>query len=285
MFQTSDGWFERFENRIAFKKVVREKRFKRRMLNCKIRMVKKNNPELILKERTFIPLSKIYPDEPIECESYKIEKFTISESQLERVRLEHLLRGTSYMIYGLKSDYQYVRLLIKNLELEEYEVMMSDTPMEYRTNDHFIQNANGDVLIFGLGLGMIILPLLQCNDVNSITVVELFDDLIKCVEPVLKPYDLHDKLTIVQGDAMKYHEKVEKGKKFDCIYGDFWPTISDENYPQMRTLNQIWKPKLNKSNPNKFISHWCYSECLKMHKESQLIDKMFNLKNPFCDED
>lgn len=35
------------------------------------------------------------------------------------------------------------------------QVVMSNTPMEKRTNDEFVENAHGHVLIGGLGIGMV----------------------------------------------------------------------------------------------------------------------------------
>jgi hypothetical protein len=84
-----------------------------------------------------------------------------------------MMDGNGWLTMGLKSDFPYVRLVKKG-----EGVMMSDTPMERNTNYHILDKANGDVLIFGLGIGLIILPLLRKENVKSITVVELYQDLI-----------------------------------------------------------------------------------------------------------
>jgi spermidine synthase len=135
-------------------------------------------------------------------------------------------------------------------------VMMSDTPMERNTNEAFIQKANGDVIIFGLGLGLLILPLLNNKEVTSILVVELYQDLIDVVEPILKKYDLENKLTIVQGDCFEFHKTIPKERKFDCVYGDIWISISSDNYEEMKTLTKNWKNRINRQNQNSFIDHW-----------------------------
>ena len=56
-------------------------------------------------------------------------------------------------------------------------IMMSDTPMEQGTNLEFIRKAHGDVLIGGLGIGLILYNLREKVDkgiVTSITVMEKY---------------------------------------------------------------------------------------------------------------
>jgi hypothetical protein len=198
-------------------------------------------------KRAYVDLHTVFPNEIIEGDVYKIEKFELSESH---VRLEQI-RGERWLTSGLKANFPYVKLVKKG-----EGVMMSDTPMERNTNDFFIQQANGDVLIFGLGLGLIILPLLNDENVKSITVVELYQDLIDLVQPILRKKDLLNKLTIIQGDCFEFHKQVPKNKKWDCIYGDIWIGICVDNYEEMKILTRNFKNKLNKDNPNSFIQHW-----------------------------
>jgi len=197
----------------------------------------------------YIDLNKIYPGEVLESKTYTIDKFTLSA---EKVRWEQVYNFREpWLTRGLKADFEYVRLVKKG-----EGVMMSDTPMERNTNETFIQKANGDVIIFGLGLGLVILPLLNKKEVTSILVVELYQDLIDVVEPILKKYDLENKLTIVQGDCFEFHNTIPKERKFDCVYGDIWISISSDNYEEMKTLTKNWKNRINRKNQNSFIDHW-----------------------------
>ena len=82
----------------------------------------------------------------------------------------------------------YVKLVVDG------ELMMSNTPMEKRTAGEFVYSAKGDVLIAGLGIGLVIMPLLYDDSVNSVTVVEKYQDVIDCVLPQLKPHDKNNKL-------------------------------------------------------------------------------------------
>ena len=206
--------------------------------------------KLLNKSRSYIDLHTIYPTTEIESETYKINTICLTK---EQVRMEQMRNFRDYWyVAGLKADFNYIRLIKKG-----DGIMMSDTPMERNTNADFIRNANGDVLIFGLGLGLIVLPLLSDTDVKSITVVELYQDLIDLVEPILKPHDTQNKLKVVQGDCFNY--KPAEGSKFDSIYFDIWISISDENYEEQKKLGRMYSKYLNRSNPNAFSDAWLKS--------------------------
>ena len=197
----------------------------------------------------YTDLHTIYPKEPLVSPTYTIDSIVLSE---EHVRLEQMRNfRNNWLVRGLKSDFPYIRLK-KNGE----GIMMSDTPMERNTNRDFIKNANGDVIIFGLGLGLVIIPLLKKENVKSILVVELYQDLIDLVEPILKKHDTENKLSIIQGDCFEIHKSIPKDKKFDCVYGDIWIEICTDNYKEMKTLTKNWKNRINRENPNAFIDHW-----------------------------
>ncbi|MCV5648158.1 hypothetical protein OFN55_36090, partial [Escherichia coli] len=62
-----------------------------------------------------------------------------------------------------------------------WDVVMSNTPMEIRTCQDFIERATGRVLINGLGLGMVLHAILQKDDVTHVTVIEKEQDVINLV--------------------------------------------------------------------------------------------------------
>ena len=131
---------------------------------------------------------------------------------------------------------------------------MSDTPMERNTNDKFLQSANGDVVIFGLGLGLIVFPLLDDKNIKSITIIELYQDLIDIVKPNIEAKDKHKKVKIIQGDCFTF--EFTKETKFDTIYFDIWIDICGDNYEEQKKLERRFRKHLNKDNPNKFIDSW-----------------------------
>lgn len=206
----------------------------------------------------YIDLHTIYPTKPIVTNTYSIDRITLDEDRVRHEQIRSAMDGNSWLTRGLQPNFPYVRLVKKG-----EGVMMSDTPMERNTNKHILQKANGDVLIFGLGLGLIILPLLQKEDVKSIMVVELYQDLIDVVEPILNKNDTTGKLTIIQGDCFDIHNHIDKEKKFDCVYGDIWISIDTDNYEEMKTLTKNWKNRINRNNPNAFIDHWMKSYLIK----------------------
>lgn len=200
---------------------------------------------------TYTDLHTIYPENAINSETYEIKRVILSADEVRMAQIRSAWGGNYWTTAGLEADFPYVKLVKKG-----EGVMMSDTPMERNTNRQFIQKANGDVLIFGLGLGLVILPLLKKEDVKSIIVIELYQDLIDVVEPILKKYDTENKLSIIQGDCFEIHNSFPKEQKFDCIYGDIWIEICTDNYEEMKTLTKNWKYRVNRKNSNSFIDHW-----------------------------
>lgn len=129
------------------------------------------------------------------------------------------------------------------------DVVMSDTDLERRSNLAAVAYATGDVLIGGLGLGMIVCPMLRKPSVNSITVIELNPNVIALVEPAIRRWgqttlgrERTRVLSIVQGDVFTW--KPAKGRKFDTIYFDVWPNISEDNLDGIARLHvraKSWK--------------------------------------------
>lgn len=152
--------------------------------------------------------------------------------------------GFREQISGLREE-KYARLKIGG------ECMMSETPMEHRTNSWFIFHAHGDVLIGGLGLGMIILPIQDEENVKSITVIEKSEDVIQAVKPQLP---LNDKVRVIQSDVFSF----KPGQKYDCVYMDIWFYPDEEAHEQMKTLKRRYghylKPK--SESPNRFNECW-----------------------------
>ena len=115
----------------------------------------------------YTDLHTVYPQEPLVSPIYTIDTIVLSQAEVNREKILNF--RNRWLVDGLKADFPYIRL-----EMNGKGIMMSDTPMERNTNRDFIQKANGDVIIFGLGLGLVIIPLLKNENVKSILVVELY---------------------------------------------------------------------------------------------------------------
>lgn len=213
-----------------------------------------NTEQITLKAGEYIQMAPLYPQEPLKSENYTIQRFSLNEQQVRRIEIMTLRAPYFVRNTPPESDVEYVRLVTK-----DGDIMMSDTPMEKVTNQDVVFYSNGDVLIFGLGIGLIVLPILAKTNVKSILIVELDQGLIDIVSPILKQLDSENKITITQGDAFSYHDQLEKGSMFDTIYFDIWVDINSENYAEQKLLHRRYNKFLNKSNPLHFMDSWLKS--------------------------
>lgn len=146
----------------------------------------------------------------------------------------------------LKENYTYTKLV----HLKQ-GVWMSDTPLELGSNSEFLLKANGHVLIFGLGIGLIVHPLIGDSIIESITAVELNSDVISLVAPYLPGVE------VMQGDAYS----MDFGKrKFDTIYFDIWRDRCLDNYEKSTELHKRYRKNMNLKNPNRYMNSWMRNE-------------------------
>ncbi len=117
------------------------------------------------------------------------------------------------------------------------EIVMSDTWLERFTNQDILREARGDVLLAGLGIGLIIAGII--DKVDSLTVVEIEPDVIALVEQSLRGWlgDNNSKLVVVSADILTY----EPQQKFDAIYFDIWESICGDNYEETKTLHKRFR--------------------------------------------
>ncbi len=116
------------------------------------------------------------------------------------------------------------------------DCVMSDAEYEKITNRTIVRVARGNVLIAGLGIGMILIPLLKNKDVKKITVIEKEQELIDLISPKIKKHDKKNKLQVIQGDINEI--ELPKEQKFDVIYFDIWDNVCGDNYQQMKDLKK-----------------------------------------------
>lgn len=113
-------------------------------------------------------------------------------------------------------------------------VIMSDTPAEFRDHMWIIHNGRGNVLVAGLGIGLVFENLAMSNKVEHITVVEKEKDVIDLVWPHYKKY--HGKSTLIHDDI--FNVKFPKGTFFDYAWYDIWDDICADNLPEMHKLHR-----------------------------------------------
>jgi len=113
-------------------------------------------------------------------------------------------------------------------------LVMSDTPSEIRDHMDFVRCARGNVLVTGLGLGIVTNALALKDCVDHVTVIEKSADVIKLVGPFFKD---NPKVTLINADA--YTWRPAKGTpKFDAAWHDIWDTICESNRKLMTKLRR-----------------------------------------------
>lgn len=160
----------------------------------------------------------------------EVSRFTVSEEQARMFNMRVLLHyghGFERIEAG-----DYVRLHVGNV------LMMSDTPFERRTNEEFIRNAHGEVMIAGLGIGLLLenlKPLVAEGKVTRIVVYEKYQDVIDLVGNRYAGMPLE----IRCADIMEYIPP--KREKYDTLYFDIWPHACADNLKDVAILHNRWK--------------------------------------------
>lgn len=152
---------------------------------------------------------------------WSIEKFVVSEEDADRFNLHQLLQFTYERSITPGS---YTKLVHNGA------IVMSDTPAELSDNVAFYYDSHGDVLINGLGLGIIATLVARKGRVDSVTVVEISPDVISMVEPYLD-----NRIKVIQGDAVTWKPN---GARFHCVWHDIWDCIAADNYEEMKFLHR-----------------------------------------------
>lgn len=190
--------------------------------------------------KSYIDLSQIYDDTKFGDFSIKIETNKILTSNVIK------------NFYNVTNEYEIFSdvYLFKNDEL-----IMTSTEFELLTNKPFLDVSFGDILIFGLGLGMIIYPLLEDSSINSITVIEKEQELINYIGDKIKTKDINNKVSFVLGDVYGYHEVMSKDKKYDVIFFDYWHKLTMTNVDELENIKNNYRIFLK--NDTSVIMSWC----------------------------
>lgn len=195
----------------------------------------KKNTEVMT--RNFVDITTFFPDYQIESNRYIIYKSILTESDIENIKVYWNEYRNQNFLSTFNIGKEYVILHDKSIN----KTMMSSHEFEIVTNQKFLDNAKGDVLIFGLGLGLIVHPLLQDKSIKSITIVEIDDGLIDLVFPIVIENDPYTKVNVINSDAFSF----ETDMMFDTIYFDIWSVIDNRAFEEMSTLSHKFQKNLN----------------------------------------
>lgn len=197
----------------------------------------------------FTPMHEFYP-EPVIGEQYQIDIFDLDEEVVRLERLRGMMHRQADEVYDLVPG-RYVRLRSRN----GWTTWMSDTPMEMRTNTAFVGRARGHVLLAGLGIGMVIPPLLENPAVTQLTIIEKSPEIIRLVNPYERFARLPNsaRLEVIEADIFTWEPP--KGYKYGTVYFDVWSDISADNHPQMKQLHRRYQHRLIRDGLE-YLSSW-----------------------------
>ena len=202
-------------------------------------------------ERKFLPLNELLKA-PVKQREWELDHFSLTEEQVKSIRMRAMFNMYSNPFaqydYRIKASDTFTRLC------KGKAVWMSNTPMEQGTNRDFLRHAYGDTFLAGLGIGMLVLPLLKAPEVTSLHVVELEEDVIKIFMEAASGLDL-SKLTVHHGDAFKPEEFLN-GHKFNSLYFDIWKSIDSDNYPETKELYKTYRKHIDYKSSKPFVDFW-----------------------------
>lgn len=200
----------------------------------------------------------LYPEEPLQKGVATISKYNFTQERANYYNADHEDPRLFKMYAG-----RYVRLHING------HLMMSDTAMERQSNKEIIHCAHGRVLIAGLGIGLIIKPMLENDNVKEIVVIEKYQDVIDLVAPKFK----HPKLKIIGADVFEYD--MPRDEKFNVIYFDIWADITTDNLKEMRTLHNRYRKNLvRRGYMNSWLREWLKRRRTKELREQRAVREL-----------
>lgn len=146
-------------------------------------------------------------------------------------------------------------------------VFMSDVPAELRSCEELFEHAHGRVLVAGLGLGAILWPLLDLADVESVLVLEKYQEVIDLVAPSLSGHPRHEIVSIARADVLRW--KPQPGEKFNTVWIDIWPDRAVENLPEIRLLHTRGWRWLDRDDSRSWMGSWYARELRRQRRRER----------------
>ena len=188
----------------------------------------------------------------------------IPEGQIGDFSISHLKVDASLVdAFKLKEaldrrkEYRDLREGIYTILSKNGTIITSDMPIEYRSSAEFLENAHGNVLIAGIGIGLNIFALQGNSEVDSITVVEKYQEVIDLVRPYLP---LKKKYTVICSDIIDYAPPPPT-PKFQTMYFDIW---GKDNYDinEKEVLSEKLFEYLDISSLGSYFGFWREDEAI-----------------------
>jgi hypothetical protein len=111
--------------------------------------------------------------------------------------------------------------------------VMSDTPDEWLDHREFIRQAQGRVLVNGLGLGCALGAILDKREVMQVDVVEASEEVLLLSGPT---FDRDPRVNLIHADAFEQAKAWPVGSTWDVVWHDIWSTVSTEDLDEHAAL-------------------------------------------------
>jgi hypothetical protein len=154
---------------------------------------------------------------------------------------------------------QALDLAVSEAKGDQMKVWMSTHVAERTTQAEFVAAAKGRVLVAGLGLGLVLGPLLAKPEVTEVVVIDINPEVELLLGPYLKTLAGRDRLHLIQADVLGWRCP----GMFDTIYFDIWPNISARNLAEMLKLERRYAKHLRAGG---WMGCWAKAECVEMLK-------------------
>lgn len=139
--------------------------------------------------------------------------------------------------------------------LENDTIWMAIIPHEINTMKASIEEAQGNVLVLGLGLGYYPFMISLKPEVNKITIVEKNKKIVSIFKEYILPEFKHpEKIEIIEGDAFKVMK--EKGHQYDYAFFDIYRSSDDG------LLLYVKAKRLEAVNPQLKVAYWLEASML-----------------------
>lgn len=177
--------------------------------------------------------------------------------------------------FEVKDDFTLFRMAIggRGTRPGEYtkitrngNLWMSDTRAEFFDSLRFIGEAKrlgGRVLVNGLGLGVVIGHLLECDKIEHIDVVEIDEDVIKLVAP---SFDA-ERVTVHHADA--YEMKWPRGTRWQSAWHDIWQSMCTDDLEGHARLNRMYGRRVD------YQECWAHDMLLSLRREERRNERMW----------
>jgi protein-L-isoaspartate O-methyltransferase len=171
------------------------------------------------------------------------------------------MRPGAYAVLGqlVTTKNRALDIVVKEVKGDQFRCWMSTHVAERTTQAEFVAAATGRVLVAGLGLGLVLGPLLSKETVERVTVVERSPEVMKLMAARVEELGAGRRLKIVCHDINQWRTRAV----YDTIYFDIWPNISARNLGNMMRLRRRYAKNLR---PGGWMGCWAQAECIQMLK-------------------